>query len=407
MRDGTQPQPFGLRNTGTGLGKVAPPESLKKLFEIYPLLAEIKLFNPYLVEPKDGKRSAEMSKYIEETQRKLADNILKSAKDSAAGASGARKIRPATEEEKKKYKELTTFGKLKVKNDMDFLSTGLPEAKVNHLRLLGAKVSKDAVLTYWNNIDAYFPEKIAIGDNSILGMGSSVFTHEIVDGELYVGGVDIGKNVLISFGVVILPGTKIGDNAVVTPGILTSDVDGGTMASGLTGSERVKRGDTGKAKKGKKRKVEDKPYDLRRWYMMLRDPLNFGLNNMFLEWQRVPTVNHEIRNRMLRFAGVKVGENVKIESDVYFDSYFPERITIGDGTIIKRHTVLLTHEGLIGRVRTGDIRIGKNVLIESGCGILPSTEIGDNTKVYPYTFVNRSIPPDAKVVRSEFATGNP
>jgi acetyltransferase-like isoleucine patch superfamily enzyme len=405
MRDGIYP-PSGLKRRDMSPGKITPPESLEKLFEIYPLLADIRLFNPYLIEPRDGRRSAEMSKYIEGTQRKLAEHILKNVKDSTLGAADARRIRPATEEEKKRYRELTTFGKLKVKNDMDFLSTGLPDAKVNHLRLLGASASKDAVLTYWNTIDTYFPEKITIGGNSILGMGSSIFTHEIVDGELYVGDVSIGKNVLISFGVVILPGTKIGDNAVVTPGILTSDVDGNTMASGLTGSERTRYGEKSKRKKGKKREVEDMPYDLRKWYMMLRDPVNFGLNNMFLEWQRVPTVNYEIRNRMLRWAGVKIGDNVKIESDVYFDSYFPERITIGDGTVIKRHTVLLTHEGLIGRVRTGDIKIGKNVVIESGCGILPGTEIGDNTKVYPYTLVNHSVPPNAKVTRDGFAAKN-
>lgn len=101
------------------------------------------------------------------------------------------------------------------------------------------------------------------------------------------------------------------------------------------------------------------------------------------------------------FLKMKVGEKTSFALMVMPDVMFPERIQVGDNSIIGYNTTILAHEYLIDEYRIGNVIIGKNVLIGANSTILPGVEIGDGAIVSAATLVNRDIPPGV------FAGGNP
>ena len=74
-----------------------------------------------------------------------------------------------------------------------------------------------------------------------------------------------------------------------------------------------------------------------------------------------------------------------------FDVFFPERIEIGDDSIIGFNTTLLCHEFLAGEYRVGDIRIGRRVTIGANCTILPGVDIADGAVVSAHSLVNGDV----------------
>ncbi|MDS9472683.1 DapH/DapD/GlmU-related protein [Sporosarcina pasteurii] len=109
-----------------------------------------------------------------------------------------------------------------------------------------------------------------------------------------------------------------------------------------------------------------------------------------------------VKNFLFRtFLKMKIGEKTSFALMVMPDVMFPERITVGDNSIIGYNTTILAHEYLIDEYRIGDVVIGENVLIGANTTILPGVHIGDNAIVSAATLVNRDIPPGV------FAGGNP
>ena len=382
--------------------KVIPP-SLKKLVEMYPLIKNMEFYNPLLVDPeKDSEvsRNLEFKEYIIKTQADLIEKLLKNATDSRDGKNG-RKIRPATPKELNEYNnKKTEETKIwKIKNDLNIISSyvGIPEVKAYHLKTMGVKLGSKVFLSSSNVIDPYFPELIDIGDNVIMGMGASIFCHEFIDGKLYVGEVKIGKNCLIGFGSIVLPGTQMGDNSILTPGFLTSDLKENTMAKGLDSSIRITREESEELPR---RRVEKLDFTLHDYLSELIFPkgkrFKAAFNNMYNEWQKSSLVSQSFRQELLKNAGVKIGKNVNIGDNVWFDPYYPEKITIEDGVIIKSGATISTHEGTVSNFRTGTILIESGVIIESGAKILPGVKIGKNSKIFPYALVDRDVPPNSE-----------
>lgn len=101
------------------------------------------------------------------------------------------------------------------------------------------------------------------------------------------------------------------------------------------------------------------------------------------------------------FLKMKVGKKASFALMAMPDIMFPERITVGDNSIIGYNTTILAHEYLIDEYRIGDVVIGKNVLVGANTTILPGVKIGDGAIVSAATLVNRDIPPGV------FAGGNP
>ncbi|WP_168118484.1 acyltransferase [Paenibacillus sp. HB172176] len=87
-------------------------------------------------------------------------------------------------------------------------------------RLLGMKVGEHTSFALMVMVDVFFPEKISVGRNSIIGYNTTILTHEYLIKEYRLGQVVIGDSVMIGANTTILPGVTIGDHAVVAAGSL-------------------------------------------------------------------------------------------------------------------------------------------------------------------------------------------
>jgi len=103
------------------------------------------------------------------------------------------------------------------------------------------------------------------------------------------------------------------------------------------------------------------------------------------------------KNFFHRMLGVSIGARTALGLGSILDVFFPRLITIGDDTIIGYNTVILTHEFLVRELRTGPVKIGKNVMIGANCTILPGVRIGDGATVSACSLVNRDVPPGETV----------
>jgi acetyltransferase-like isoleucine patch superfamily enzyme len=109
-----------------------------------------------------------------------------------------------------------------------------------------------------------------------------------------------------------------------------------------------------------------------------------------------------VKNWLYRtFLGMRVGKQTSFALMVMVDLMFPERITVGNNSIIGYNTTVLTHEYLIKEYRLGHVTIGDEVMIGANCTILPGVTIGDGAIVAAGTVVSKDIPAYA------FAKGNP
>ncbi|SDI44426.1 acyltransferase [Natribacillus halophilus] len=81
--------------------------------------------------------------------------------------------------------------------------------------------------------DLMFPEKIAVGNNCVIGFQTTLLTHEYLIEEYRLGEIHIGDNVMIGAQSLILPGVTIGDGAVVSAMTLVhKDVPPGAFVGG-------------------------------------------------------------------------------------------------------------------------------------------------------------------------------
>ncbi|MEJ3739237.1 acyltransferase [Bacillus tropicus] len=101
------------------------------------------------------------------------------------------------------------------------------------------------------------------------------------------------------------------------------------------------------------------------------------------------------------FLRMKVGKKTSFALMVMPDIMFPEKITVGENSIIGYNTTLLAHEYLIREYRLGEIIVGNDVMIGANTTILPGVKIGDGAIVSAGTLVHRDVPSGA------FVGGNP
>ncbi|MGN4436822.1 acyltransferase [Bacillus cereus group sp. MYBK69-1] len=109
-----------------------------------------------------------------------------------------------------------------------------------------------------------------------------------------------------------------------------------------------------------------------------------------------------VKNWLYRtFLRMKVGKKTSFALMVMPDIMFPEKITVGDNSIIGYNTTLLAHEYLIREYRLGEIVIGNEVMIGANTTILPGVKIGDGAIVSAGTLVHKD------VLGGAFVGGNP
>lgn len=109
-----------------------------------------------------------------------------------------------------------------------------------------------------------------------------------------------------------------------------------------------------------------------------------------------------VKNWLYRtFLRMKVGERTSFALMVMLDVMFPEKISVGENTVIGYNTTILAHEYLIKEYRIGEVKIGSEVMIGANTTILPGVEIGDGAIVSASTLVHKDVPAGA------FVGGNP
>ena len=101
------------------------------------------------------------------------------------------------------------------------------QMRIDLLRRMGANVGDNVSWALEATMDIFFPEKVSIGENSIIGYNSVILAHEFLIKEYRIGEVVIGKDVVIGANTTILPGVRIEDGSVVSAGSLVNcDVKG-------------------------------------------------------------------------------------------------------------------------------------------------------------------------------------
>lgn len=82
-------------------------------------------------------------------------------------------------------------------------------------RMIGVKIGENAVIAPHVQIDPFFPEKIEIGDNVLIGWGAKILTHEFNKEGCRIGEFKAEDDVLIGHGSSNRPGIEIEENATV------------------------------------------------------------------------------------------------------------------------------------------------------------------------------------------------
>lgn len=103
--------------------------------------------------------------------------------------------------------------------------------------------------------------------------------------------------------------------------------------------------------------------------------------------------------------GLKLGKNVEIASDYFFDPSHCFLISIGSNTIVAPNVKLVAHDAstklLLGYTKIGKIDIGENCFLGESVIVLPGVTVGENSVIGSGSVVTRSIPDNS------VAAGNP
>lgn len=110
---------------------------------------------------------------------------------------------------------------------------------------LGVKIGRHTSLGLMVMFDIFFPERITIGENVIIGYNSTVLCHEFIRDEYRLGNVVIEDDVTIGANTTILPGVTIGKGATVSAcSLVNKDVAPGSFVGGIPIRELRRNADT-------------------------------------------------------------------------------------------------------------------------------------------------------------------
>ena len=124
-----------------------------------------------------------------------------------------------------------------IKKIIDKLLRISDEGQKKYLIAHGLKVGRNARIYSWWGIDQSCPWLITIGDDVIISRDVHILAHDvssqIVDCHSKIGLVNIGNNVFIGCGSIILCNVNIGNNVVIGAGsVVTHDVPSNSVVAG-------------------------------------------------------------------------------------------------------------------------------------------------------------------------------
>lgn len=102
------------------------------------------------------------------------------------------------------------------------------------LRRLGATVGTGVALGLEATPDVFFPDRIELEDNVIIGYDATILCHEFLQDEYRVGPVRVGERAMIGAGAIVLPGVDIGAEAqIAANSLVVEDVPAGETVAGV------------------------------------------------------------------------------------------------------------------------------------------------------------------------------
>lgn len=82
--------------------------------------------------------------------------------------------------------------------------------------------------------DVFWPERVTVEQNAIIGYDATLLAHEYLQDEYRVGEVQIGANATIGAGAIVLPGVTVGADATVAANsLVVADVPPGATVAGV------------------------------------------------------------------------------------------------------------------------------------------------------------------------------
>src|SRR5215216_1584738 len=111
------------------------------------------------------------------------------------------------------------------------------QVDIDRLVAQGLMLGRGVYVASTAYIDASQPWLIEIDDESVVGPGAIVLAHDastrLHTGHTLVGRVRIGKRVYLGHGAIVMPGSTIGDEAIIAPGsVVHGDIPARTVAIG-------------------------------------------------------------------------------------------------------------------------------------------------------------------------------
>ncbi len=110
-----------------------------------------------------------------------------------------------------------------------------------------------------------------------------------------------------------------------------------------------------------------------------------------------------MRPILWRLAGIRLGKNVQIGYDVYFDANHAELITLEDDVWIAARSLLLCHRRNMREYFRGEpyndlpyirkgILIKRGACVSMGAMVMPGVTIGEGAVVGAYSLVTKDVP---------------
>jgi len=109
----------------------------------------------------------------------------------------------------------------------------------------------------------------------------------------------------------------------------------------------------------------------------------------------------KVKNLVAKCFGMRVGRNVKICKETQI--YNPDRITIGDNTLIGTYSLITCHLEENRMIVMKPVSIGSDCLIGGGTWIFPGVKIGNNVVVGARSV----IPKNKELPANSVWAGNP
>jgi len=102
------------------------------------------------------------------------------------------------------------------------------------LRRIGVTVGAGVSWGLESTPDVFWPERITVGNDAIVGYDATLLCHEFLRDEYRLGDVVVEEGAMIGAGAVVLPGVTVGEGArVAANSLVAEDVPPGTTVAGV------------------------------------------------------------------------------------------------------------------------------------------------------------------------------